>query len=185
MTRTAMVTWTHGPTRLLAGILLLGGAGAGCSDHPPEGADDVFVSRQALGTYNYTDHVAWSQNPPGGLPAAHLPQLVQIGFDDNPRSSGMSWATSFFRNLRNPAGAGNAATFDNAPVRVNFYSNSTYISNGFVENPTTVKESPRFPRVHASMPPIAVSAHAEADRPCWWASSGPPWCAARCVRCAP
>jgi hypothetical protein len=133
------MAWTHGPTRFVAAILLLGGAA--CSEHSPDAPEEVFVARKALGTYNYTDHVAWSQSPPGGLPAAQVPQFVQIGFDDNPRSSGMSWATTFFRTRRNPAGTGNAATFDNSLVRVSFYNNSTYISNGFVENPTTVKES--------------------------------------------
>ena len=86
--------------------------------------------------------------PPDGLAASQVPMFVQIGFDDNQRSglnttpaSGMTWATDFFRNLRNPAGSGNAATFDNSLVRVSFYPNATYISDGFVEDPVLVKRS--------------------------------------------
>jgi peptidoglycan/xylan/chitin deacetylase (PgdA/CDA1 family) len=52
----------------------------------------------------------------------------------------MTWVTNFTRNLRNP-GSGNAGTFDGTPVRVSFYSNSTYISDGFVEDPVLVKRS--------------------------------------------
>jgi Polysaccharide deacetylase len=120
----------------------------GCNGRPGDDGRDIFVARQALGTYNFTDHVAWSQSPPGGLGATQVPQFVQFGFDDNLRSglnttppSGMTWATNFFRDRRNPAGTGNAATFDNALVRVSFYSNSTYISDGFVEDPVLVKQS--------------------------------------------
>src|SRR4051794_1116575 len=86
-------------------------------------AETIGTANQAIGNYNYTDHRAWSQSPPGGLTPSQAPMFVQIGFDDNQRSglntsppSGMTWATTFFRGLRNPAGSGNAATFDNAPV---------------------------------------------------------------------
>ena len=53
----------------------------------------------------------------------------------------MTWATDFFKNLKNPPGNGNSATFDGAPVRVTFYSNTTYIADGFVEDPVLVKQS--------------------------------------------
>jgi hypothetical protein len=124
-------------------------AAACASDHGDlVPADDVQLSQHAIGNYNYTDHVAWSQSPPGGLSPSQVPMFVQIGFDDNQRSglatsppSGMTWATNFFRNLKNPAGSGEAATFDNTPVRVSFYSNTTYISSGFVEDPVMVKKA--------------------------------------------
>jgi hypothetical protein len=131
---------------LLAGSLSI----TACDPARPErpGVDDVQLVQRAIGDYNFSDHVAWSQNPPGGLTPSQVPQFVQIGFDDNQRSglntnppSGMTWATSFFKNLQNPAGSGNAATFDGTSVRVSFYSNTTYISNGFVEDPVLVKQS--------------------------------------------
>jgi hypothetical protein len=119
-----------------------------CEEAPPEGAPEVQSIQQAIGGYNFTDHVAWSQSPPGGLTPAQVPQFVQIGFDDNQRSGsntsppgGMTWATNFFKNLKNPAGSGNANTFDGSDVRVSFYSNTTYISDGYVEDPVLVKKA--------------------------------------------
>ena len=123
---------------------------SGPADPPLEQSNDdgVEVVQRAIGSYNFTDHVAWSQSPPGGLSPSQVPLFVQLGFDDNQRSGsttnppgGMTWATNFFKNLRNPAGSGNAATFDNTLVRVSFYSNTTYISDGFVEDPVLVKKS--------------------------------------------
>ena len=119
-----------------------------CGQAAPKELDSVGTTQQNIGGYSYTDHRAWSQSPPGGLSASQVPMFVQFGFDDNPRSglnttpaSGMTWVTNYFRNLRNPAGSGNGATFDNAPARVSFYSNSTYISDGYVEDPVLVKRS--------------------------------------------
>jgi len=130
---------------LLAAVAL---AGASCNEPARPNPQDIFTTGQALGGYNFTDHVAWSQSPPAGLSPSQVPQFVQIGFDDNLRSglnttppSGMTWATNFFKPLKNPAGSGKAATFDGTPVRVSFYSNTTYISNGFVEDPVLLKRS--------------------------------------------
>jgi Polysaccharide deacetylase len=139
------VAWQRCSRGSLVGALVL--VGIGCSE--PTAPGEVFVTQQAIGNYNFTDHVAWSQNPPGGLTPSQVPQFVQLGFDDNFYSglnttppSGMTWATNFTRNLRNPAGNGNAATFDNTLVRVSFYSNTTYITNeGFVEDPVLLKRS--------------------------------------------
>jgi peptidoglycan/xylan/chitin deacetylase (PgdA/CDA1 family) len=111
--------------------------------------DSFGTTQQSIGGYNYTDHRAWSQSPPGGLTASQVPMFVVFGFDDNPRSglnttpaSGVTWVTNYFKTLRNPAGSGNAATFDNALCRVAFYSNATYIDNtGYVEDPVLVKRS--------------------------------------------
>jgi hypothetical protein len=71
--------------------------------------------------------LARSSSPPGGIAPANAPQFVMVSFDDNFSSEGMSWATSFYQPLVNPAGSGNAATFDGAPVRTSFFHNSTYI----------------------------------------------------------
>src|SRR5689334_12393033 len=90
------------------GLIVLALAATTCGE--PPGADEaVFTVQQKLGQYDFTDHRAWSQSPPGGLSASQVPMLVQIGFDDNFRSGlnttparGMTWATSFFKNLKNP-----------------------------------------------------------------------------------
>jgi hypothetical protein len=72
--------------------------------------------------------LARSTSPPGGLAPSQVPQLVAVTFDDNFSSEGMTWATGFYAPLVNPAGSGNAATFDGAPVRTTFYHNSLYLS---------------------------------------------------------
>jgi peptidoglycan/xylan/chitin deacetylase (PgdA/CDA1 family) len=144
-TRIAMPRRAHARRCLFAAIALACGA---CNEVTPAETEELGTAQQALGGYSYTDHRAWSQSPPGGLSASQVPMFVQIGFDDNQRSglnttpaSGMTWATDFFRTLRNPAGTGQGATFDNSLVRVSFYSNATYISSGFVEDPVLVKRS--------------------------------------------
>ena len=83
--------------------------------------DVPLVSEQQLA-------LARSANPPGGIAAAQAPQFVAVTFDDNFSAEGMTWATSFFAPLRNPAGSGNAATFDGTPARTSFYHNSLYLS---------------------------------------------------------
>src|SRR5215471_6702160 len=99
-------------TAVRLGLLLpVGVAWVGCGDAASV-PEPVGTAEQRLGTYGYTDHVPWSQSPPAGLTSSHVPMFVQIGFDDNFRSSGMNWATDFLRALRNPAGASNASTFD-------------------------------------------------------------------------
>ena len=60
---------------------------AACGDSSPSTVEAVGATDQPLGGYDYTDHRAWSQSPPGGLTATQMPMFVQIGFDDNPRSS--------------------------------------------------------------------------------------------------
>ncbi len=49
-----------------------------------------------------------------------------LGFDDNPDVEPMTWIVDHATALTNPAGAGQAATFDGAPVRFAFYSNGIY-----------------------------------------------------------
>jgi hypothetical protein len=52
--------------------------------------------------------------------------FVSLGFDDNPYSDGMNWATGVFSALKNPPGKGNAATYDGTTTRATFYNSSTY-----------------------------------------------------------
>lgn len=99
--------------------------------------------------YDYSDNYAASQQAPGGLAANEVPMFVSLGWDDNgysglPASSydgGMTWSTDFQKNLVNPAGTGNAATFDGAAVRTTYFMTSYYISTWGSENPAFVKKS--------------------------------------------
>jgi hypothetical protein len=108
----------------------------------------VVVGR-GLGPYLGTDNVPAAPSPPGGLSAAQVPMLVSIGFDDNAYSGlegsagtgGVSWALSFFKDLRNPAGRGNPATFDAAPARVTFFLTTLYGSQWQSESPQFVKRA--------------------------------------------
>jgi Polysaccharide deacetylase len=78
--------------------------------------------------------VAWSRKPPG-LEPIDVPQFVTVSFDDNfaaglgDVSGGMTWATTFFKPLQNPAGAAFAPSFDGAPVRTTFYDNCVYLQD--------------------------------------------------------
>jgi chitodextrinase len=95
------------------------------------------------------DNVPASANPPSGLSANQVPQFVSFGFDDNgysglPESGSdgaMTWSTNFFKNLNNPAGTGNPATFDGQPVRASYFMTSYYISTQGSESPVYVKRS--------------------------------------------
>lgn len=68
-----------------------------------------------------------SQSPPNGLLPAQVPQLVTIGFDDNGVGDGIEWILDYLKNVKNPAGAGQAATFDGTPARVSFYCTANYL----------------------------------------------------------
>lgn len=72
------------------------------------------------------DRAAPSAQPPAGLAAAQVPQLVMMGFDDNPDVEPMTWLVDFLEGKRNPAGAGAAGTFDGGAVRAIFYSNGKH-----------------------------------------------------------
>lgn len=96
-----------------------------------------FYSSIMLSQYDYSDNVSPSQNPPGGLSPSDVPQFVTIGWDDNARSGdadangdALRWIINFMKNKTNP---------DGTPARFNFYSNSTYFSNGAVDGPNLVK----------------------------------------------
>ena len=65
--------------------------------------------------------------PPGNLAPVEVPQFVMLGFDDNPDPEAMEWMLRLLAPLTNPAGSGQTATFDAAPVRAAFYSNSRYL----------------------------------------------------------
>ena len=72
------------------------------------------------------DNVPPSPNPPGGLAPAKVPMFVSMGFDDNPDPEAVNWVVSVFNGLKNPAGSGNAATYDGTTTRATFYNTSVY-----------------------------------------------------------
>lgn len=73
--------------------------------------------------------------PPAGLAAARTPQFVCVASDDNgysglpgsPHDGGLHYLTELFASLRNPAGAGDARTFDGASPHYTFFVNTRYI----------------------------------------------------------
>ncbi len=93
----------------------------------------------------------YSLNPPAGLKACQVPQLVSIGFDDNAFSGwegsggegGMKWALDLFKTKKNPDGTGNARTFDGLPCRISFYVTALYAGPGSLEKDSLVKKACR------------------------------------------
>jgi peptidoglycan/xylan/chitin deacetylase (PgdA/CDA1 family) len=75
------------------------------------------------------DRLTPAAEPPAGLTPAQVPQFVLLGFDDNPVADRVNWAVDYLDARRNPAGAGQAGTFDGAPVRMIFFSNGRYWNN--------------------------------------------------------
>jgi hypothetical protein len=76
--------------------------------------------------------------PPAGLTPPQVPMFVSFGSDDNGYSGlpgsgaagGLHFLTELFAGRRNPAGRGNPATFDGAPLHYSFYVNTQYITPG-------------------------------------------------------
>ncbi|MBI2577600.1 MAG: fibronectin type III domain-containing protein, partial [Candidatus Wildermuthbacteria bacterium] len=68
-----------------------------------------------------------SQSPPAGIAVNRAPQFVLIGSDDNHQVNGMAFFRQLLQGKRNPAGTGNAATFDGLPMTMSFYLIGTNI----------------------------------------------------------
>lgn len=77
-----------------------------------------------------------SSNPPGNLKPEQVPLFVSIGWDDNSHSGftyylskdqAIHWLRNFLKPLKNPAGIGNAKTYDGTSVRNSFFNNTVYI----------------------------------------------------------
>jgi peptidoglycan/xylan/chitin deacetylase (PgdA/CDA1 family) len=130
-----MLPWLRGSAVLhvLCGAAALASAQvlSGCAAAREEaGAADA--QRASLSAFG--DNVAWSRKPPG-LEPVDVPQFVAVTFDDNfvsglgDVSGGMTWATTFFKSLQNPAGSGFLPTWDGAAVRTTFYVNCVYLQD--------------------------------------------------------
>src|SRR5688500_16016746 len=115
MLRLASIHWRVG--RALCSAVLFAAGLAAC-----DSADEVSEDE---GNYNQVNHaLAASANPPGGLTASQVPQFVSISFDDNYDANGMNWTKDvLFNGKVNPAGSGNAATFDGTAARTTYYHN--------------------------------------------------------------
>jgi hypothetical protein len=94
------------------------------------GSDASTPPSQGLGPWMGTDNVPPSANPPGGLKPEQVPMFISMGFDDGNLPDGVSWVATELAKLKNPAGKGQAATYDGTPVRVTFYDTSNYGSMG-------------------------------------------------------
>jgi peptidoglycan/xylan/chitin deacetylase (PgdA/CDA1 family) len=107
-----------------------GGSGGGT------GGSGGGTCTSGLGAWTGNDNVAASQMPPCGLAPNQVPQFVSVHFDDNAYSGlqgsngtgGVDWIVQMMRNKHNPAGSGNAATYDGTPALVGFYFTTYYIA---------------------------------------------------------
>jgi peptidoglycan/xylan/chitin deacetylase (PgdA/CDA1 family) len=99
--------------------------------------------------YDYSDNRAASALPPAGLAKEKVPQFVSIGFDDNAfsgmsgsqTSGGLRFVLDLAKDKKNPAGKGNARTYDNAPVHFSFYLVGQYIASKQDDNPVFVRRA--------------------------------------------
>ncbi|MEM7156851.1 MAG: polysaccharide deacetylase family protein [Myxococcota bacterium] len=64
--------------------------------------------------------------PPGGLDPEQVPMFVSIGWDDNADVGGMLWSLGLTEGRTNPAGTGQASTYDGAPMTMTYYNTGVY-----------------------------------------------------------
>jgi hypothetical protein len=76
------------------------------------------------------DFMAPSFRPPGGLTPDQVPQFIVLGIDDNRYADGMEWVLDQLEARHNPAGTGNARTYDGRPLRASFYYMSSALEVG-------------------------------------------------------
>ncbi len=87
--------------------------------------------------------------PPAALAGREAPQFVVFASDDNGFSGlpgsgsigGLDYVTRLFASRRNPAGRGDARTFDGSPLHYTFFVNTYYITPEGKENPVYVKRA--------------------------------------------
>jgi len=94
----------------------------------------AFVSFLAMANVARAgDSVEWSRLPPGGLRPQDIPQFVCITFDDNfgladsRATGGVNFIVDFYKQKKNPPGAGNPNQFDGSPISAAFYYTSIYV----------------------------------------------------------
>lgn len=90
------------------------------------------------------DELAPSTKPPKGIGADNVPQFVLWGFDDQETPDGLKAVIDIFKKRTNPQGTRQATTFDAAPIRCSFYSNSYNFPAGNVKQLLTEAYSSGF-----------------------------------------
>lgn len=128
----------RGSVRAMVPFALLGAFWlVSCSSDPEPVAESTPPAPDAVNfpAATRTDKVAPSVDPPAGLTARQVPMFVVLGSDDNGYAglesepgSGITFLLELFKGRKNPAGKGNAATFDGAPAHLAFYVETAFLS---------------------------------------------------------
>lgn len=91
-----------------------------------------MTRRLSLFLLLFLSHALWAITPeklpvipPMGMARAVTPLFIVFGSDDN-MGRALDWFLSHTSSLKNPKGAGRAATFDGEPIKFSFYSNGVY-----------------------------------------------------------
>ena len=71
--------------------------------------------------------------PPAGLSLKNTPQFIFIGSDDQRNYEGMENLMNMLRDYKNPQGNGHEETFDGKPLRIAFYSSSSFKNPEWLE----------------------------------------------------
>ncbi len=66
------------------------------------------------------------KSPPGGLDPKQVPLFIAMGSDDNSTIAGVDWLTNTTTAITNPAGVGNAATYDGTRSSMTFFHTGAY-----------------------------------------------------------
>jgi hypothetical protein len=114
------VDYTAAVNRISSLLLLPTLALAACVAPDLSSDEDLPLAAQSAA-------LARSASPPGGLAVSQVPQFVAVTFDDNFSAEGVNWAVGLYNGLTNPAGSGQAATFDGVKAKTSFYHNSLYL----------------------------------------------------------
>ena len=84
------------------------------------------------GEYDYSDNVAPSAEPPGGLSVDETPVFVSIGWDDNGKSEGVNWAVKMLAERPNS---------DGTPAHNTFFLTSVYATGWQSESSALIKKA--------------------------------------------
>lgn len=108
----------------------------------------TFAAGGGIGEYDYSDSVDASRIHPGSdsIPLEKVPMLICFGWDDNgiadiSNNGAATWIRNYLKDKQNPAGAGQAETFDGSPMRSSFYFTGKYAETWVYENYTNVRKA--------------------------------------------
>lgn len=96
---------------------------------------------EGIGVYDYSDSVDASRTHPGSdsIPLNKVPMFICFGWDDNgvadkANEGGATWIRNYLKDKKNPAGSGQAATYDGSAMRSAFYFTAKYAVKWNYEN---------------------------------------------------